>query len=163
MNTHLPLLRRFALVTVFFATVFMGGCGGGPTLAPVSGVVTLDGKPYPNAVVNFQPVATNGIDAPGLGSMAITDENGKFTLKYDNVKPGAVVGKHVIRIVTNGVFTAPQNEEGTGSDDELPKEAKVDPIPPEWFDPNNPKHFDVPAGGTDQANFAITSKKAKKK
>ena len=160
MTTRTP--ERGLLATLSVGLLALAGCGGGVTLAPVSGVVTLDGRPYPNAVVSFQPVGGTGNENPGRGSMAITDADGKYTLKYDNVEPGAVVGKHVVRIVTNGVFTGTQ-EEGTGSDDATPKNAKADPIPAEWFDPNNPKHFDVPKGGTDKANFDILSKKGKKK
>jgi hypothetical protein len=163
MISRIPKLGRFAVATVSLGLlVTAAGCGSGVKLAPVSGVVTFNGKAYPNAVVSFQPVGGKGNENPGRGSMAVTDADGKFTLKYDNVEPGAVVGKHVVRIVTNGVFTAAE-EEGTGSDDATPKNASADPIPPEWFDPNNPKHFDVPAGGTDQANFAIESKKPGKK
>jgi hypothetical protein len=153
--------RPSALASLALGVLALAGCGG-MKLAPVSGVVTLDGVPYPNAVVSFQPVGGQGNENPGRGSVAVTDAQGKFTLKYDNEEPGAVVGKHVVRVVTNGVFTAAQ--EGTGSDDAAPKNSKADPIPPEWFDPNNPKHFDVPAGGTDKANFDIvTPKKGKKK
>ena len=60
------------------------GCSGGPKFAPVSGVVTLDGKPYPKAVVSFQPVGTEGNPNPGRGSSAYTDENGRFVLMGDN-------------------------------------------------------------------------------
>ena len=52
---------------------------------------------------------------------------------------------------------------GTGSDDAAPPKSalKRDPIPGEWFDPDKPKNFEVPPGGTDQANFEITTKKKK--
>ena len=163
MTTRTPKPRRFVLAALSLASLAVAGCGDGIKLAPVSGVVTFNGAPYPNAVVSFQPVGGKGNENPGRGSMAVTDADGRFTLKYDNAEPGAVVGKHVVRIVTNGVFTADPQEEGTGSDDTTPTKSKADPIPPEWFDPNNPKHFDVPAGGTDKANFDILSKKPGKK
>ena len=47
----------------------------------------------------------------------------------------------------------------TGSADQWPAGTKppVDPIPREWSEPG--KDFDVPADGTDKANFDITTKK----
>lgn len=143
----------------------MVGCSGGPEFAPVSGVVTLDGKPYAKAVVSFQPIGTSDNPNPGRGSSAYTDENGRFVLKSDNDRDGAVVGKHRVRIMTRGndvVGQDPNAEEaaGTGSDDG--GKARVDPIPPEW-NALSDKEFVVPSGGTDQANFDIVTKKGKKK
>lgn len=163
MITRIPRITAFTALVL--GTLAVAGCGGGPKLAPVSGIVTVDGKPYPNAVVSFQPVAMKNGDNPGRGSVGKTDKDGKFTLKYEGQEPGAVVGKHVVRIVTDGVFGIEQDASktvGTGSDDYTPpKSVKADPIPPEWFDPNNPKHYEVPPGGTDKADFPITTKKKK--
>src|SRR5262245_18646743 len=107
------------------------GCSGGPKYAPVSGVITLDGKPYGNAVVSFQPIGEGGDPNPGRGSSAYTDENGRFVLKCVDGRDGAVVAKHRVRIMTRGneVFTA---DPSTGSDDAAPTNKAVDPIPPEW-------------------------------
>ena len=86
---HWPLCA--ALVAV------AAGCGG-EKLAPVSGVVTLDGAPLADASVTFQPVAQGGIDA-GSGSYAKTDAEGRYTLRtVTGDRRGAVVGKHVVRI-----------------------------------------------------------------
>ena len=138
------------------------GCSGGPDYAPVSGVVTLDGKPYPKAVVSFQPVGTEGNPNPGRGSSAYTDENGRFVLMCDNDIDGAVVGKHLVRIMTRGNDVVGQDREGLGSPDESPLKPNVDPIPPEW-NALSQKHFDVPSGGTDQANCDIVSRRGKAK
>ena len=50
------------------------GCSG-MSYAPVSGVVKLNGEPYPNAVVSFQPLGSADNTAPGRVSSAYTDEN----------------------------------------------------------------------------------------
>jgi hypothetical protein len=148
--TH-RLLTSAALVAGLLG---LAGCGGGPRLVPVSGVVTLDGKPYKGAVVSFQPIGSKDDDAPGRQSMGVTDEAGRFTLKYDGLEPGAVVGKHAIRIVTEGNYV-PGTTSETGSDDYTPPSSlKVDPIPASWNGLSD-KTFEVPAGGTDQANFDI--------
>ena len=136
------------------------GCsGGGPKFAPVSGVVKLDGKPYGKAVVSFQPIGTADNPNPGRGSSAYTDENGRFVLKSDKAD-GAVVGKHLVRIMTRGNEVVGQYPEG-GSPDETPLKREVDPIPPEW-NALSKVEFEVPSGGTDQANFDIVRVKKKR-
>jgi predicted small lipoprotein YifL len=157
-------ISRLALVIALAAAA---GCGGGPKYVPVSGVVTVDGQPYKNAVVSFQPVAAKDGVAAGRGSGAVTDEKGRFTLYADDGTPGAVAGKHRIRIQTqrasNEVFFDPQ----VGSPDNAPapaaKKGQVDPIPVEWYSDKVVKEFEVPADGTDKADFAITSIHAGKK
>lgn len=132
------------------------GCSGDVTFAPVSGVVTLDGKPYGKAVVSFQPIGSPDDPNPGRGSSAYTDANGRFELVSDDHQ-GAVVGKHRVRIMSVGELPGGPSPEG-GSSDETPINRPVDPIPPEWGALSE-KTFDVPAGGTDKANFDILTKK----
>jgi len=78
----------------------LAGCGDrGPRLVPVSGVVTLDGKPVADAGVMFKPAG----NLPPAS--ATTDAEGKFRLATLN-KPGAVLGEHRVSIVkqeTTGV------------------------------------------------------------
>lgn len=135
------------------------GCSGGPRFAPVSGVVTLDGKPYGKAVISFQPIGDAENPNPGRGSSAYTDDNGRFVLESDNNIKGAVVGRHRVRIMTRGNDVVGQDPAG-GSPDDAPARPKgvVDPIPPEW-NALSKEEFDVPPGGTDKANFDIVSKK----
>lgn len=147
-------IRSGAAVAMIAAVV---GCGGGAKLAPVSGTVMLDGKPYPNAVVSFQPIATKENPTPGRGSSAFTDEQGKFVLLYDDGSKGAVVGKHLVRIMTKGNNVVGQDKEG-GSDDGAAPRKDVDPIPPEW-NAASKVEFDVPAAGTDKADFDIKTRK----
>ena len=140
------------------ALVAVVGCSGGAKFAPVSGVVTLDGKPYPKAVITFQPVGTEANPNPGRGSSAYTDENGRFVLKCDNRINGAVIGKHLVRIMTRGNDVVGQSPEGGTPDESLPPGRQLDPIPPEW-NALSKVHFDVLPGGTDKADFAIVSRK----
>lgn len=75
-----------------------------PFLVPVSGTVTLDGKPLAKALVRFQPIPEPGAKpnlylATPVGS---TDENGKYELLYLVVNDkrifGAPLGKHMVVI-----------------------------------------------------------------
>ena len=159
---------RKAMMAVAFAAAAVGvGCSGNSAYAPVSGIVTVDGKPYGKAVVTLQPFGTKENPNPGRGSSAYTDENGKFVLNTDDGHGGAVVGKHRVRIMSRGNDVV-GFDPATGSPDgdvaapAKPGSANVDPIGPEW-NANSEKEFDVPAGGTDKANFDIISVKAKKK
>jgi hypothetical protein len=125
------------------------GCGSSDpyAYAPVSGRVTLNGKALPNATVSFQPVAT-GTSTPGTGSSAITDSDGRYTLEVvgKSIK-GAVVGKHKVRI---DLPHPPENP----SDD---RQKKVKHLPSKYSGKNTELQFDVPAGGTDAANFDLKS------
>ena len=148
-------------LTFSAALMILVGCSNDPKSALVSGVVTVDGKPYPNAVVSFQPVGTKENPAPGRGSSAYTNENGRYEMISAGGGEGAIVGKQRVRIMTRGdEVERPLLEGGSSSDETNPKKITVDPIPPEWNSAST-KEFDVPAGGTDQANFDIISRKRK--
>lgn len=133
------------------------GCAGNGKYAKVSGIVTFNGKAYKNAVVSFQPIGTKDNPNPGRGSSGVTDEAGRFTLMTDDGHAGAVVGKHRVRIVTQG-NTGGGYDPTLGSPDNTDTRTQVDPIPPEWHEKST-KEFEVPPEGTDQANFHIVTKK----
>lgn len=65
-----------------------------PPQHPVSGTVTLDGKPLTGAGVMFLPRG----DTRGTGAMGMTDDAGKYTLKTDFGGPGAPEGEFAVTI-----------------------------------------------------------------
>jgi hypothetical protein len=134
------------------------GCGEKSKYVPVSGVVRVNGKPYPNAMVYFQPVGSKEDPNPGRGSTAKTDESGRFVLKTEDDKDGAVVGKHQIKVRTYENNNMVGYDPAKGSSDRQPEppRGKVDPIPADWRSIGD-HTFEVPAGGTDQANFDISN------
>jgi hypothetical protein len=142
----------------------VGGCGGSGKFAKVSGVVTLDGVPYKNAIVSFQPLG-DGNPNPGRGSTGLTDENGRYTLTTDDGHTGAVIGKHRIRIrtrVNDAMNVAADPSLGTPDGVVNPprgKKPEIEYIPEEWFADHTTKEYVVPPEGTDKADFAITRKK----
>jgi hypothetical protein len=90
-NRNLRMRLAFGMMVLLAA-----GCGqSGPEVAPVKGRVTLDGRPLPNAVVQFQP--DEGKRPSGGG----TDENGEYELYYKRAVVGARVGQHTVRILTS--------------------------------------------------------------
>src|SRR5690242_11930690 len=78
--------------------ILLAGCSSEPyQVAPVSGRITLDGKPVEKVAVMFQPVASEGNINPGPGSYGITDADGRYTLKLIGVeRPGAAMGHHKV-------------------------------------------------------------------
>jgi hypothetical protein len=76
----------------------VAGCGQKnpnlPAQYPVSGTVTLDGKPLAGAGVMFLPRG----ETRGTGAMGTTDEAGKYTLKTDYGGPGAPEGEFAVTI-----------------------------------------------------------------
>lgn len=141
-----------ATAAALLATVVLGavGCGKGSArkVVPVSGTVTIDGKPAPNIAVVFQPIST-GKEEAGMGSTGVTDAQGRFTLTLTGTekRPGAVVGKH--RVTFSGA--ADQRAET----DDTVRPGTPDPIPAKYRE--KPLEFEVPAGGTDKANFNLES------
>jgi hypothetical protein len=133
------------LALTLAATV--AGCGGS-SIVPVSGVVKVDGTPYKDAVVTFQPFGTKDNPNPGRGSSGVTDAQGRFTLIYDGERPGALVGMHRVRIFTDFKVLS----KGT---------QRAERIPMEWHEKSE-KTFVVPDSGTDQANFAIVTRRPPK-
>jgi hypothetical protein len=121
------------------------GCGRKQLeLAPLSGVVTVQGKPLANVSVVFQPVAKPGRSGEaGFGSSAITDSNGRFQLRTLDNRSGAVVGRHVVRLALQNPQTLDSDEWGAAR---IPS-----PLPPRAADGS--LTFEVPAGGSDKAKF----------
>ena len=123
------------------------GCGGRAfEMAPVAGTVTLDGQSLADAKVVFQPMAAEGTTDAGAGSVGTTDASGKFTLTCVDDRPGAVVGKHRVSIST---YKGDETAEGMVTI----AEEKV----PEKYNEETTLTFEVPSGGTDAANFDLTS------
>ena len=74
----------------------MIGCGGGvdlPELYQLSGIVTHQGKPIPNAVIVM--TSTSG----GRPSYGNADENGHFTMAYTQDAPGVTAGENLVTLM----------------------------------------------------------------
>lgn len=82
------------------------GCGGG--LVPVTGVVTLDGRPVGGAMVLFVPEDHRGQPAQG-----VTAVDGTFTLST-RMKQGAAAGDYKV-LVTKTSGTLPPGADPSSS------------------------------------------------
>lgn len=128
--------------------LLLAGCNSDAyELAPVSGVVTLDGKSVPGALVNFQPMAKDGT-SPGPGSTGRCDETGRYELSTVHDEPGAVVGTHRVRIYSYSPESPVSQDSGVG----LPREQF-----PNRFNYGSKLTFEIESGGTEAADFKLVT------
>ncbi|EAQ77980.1 hypothetical protein DSM3645_16070 [Blastopirellula marina DSM 3645] len=81
---------------IIAATGCFGGGSGGPELAKVTGVVTVNGKPVESIQVLFEP------QSEARASRGKTDSDGKFEVYYNLNQPGAVLGEHHVQFELKG-------------------------------------------------------------
>lgn len=91
------MLRTRQLRAATLALLSLGpllqGCNSNPTVAPVSGHVTLDGEPLKFGTVMFQAVSGGQPATAKIGS------DGSFTLSTYGTDDGAPIGQHRVRVV----------------------------------------------------------------
>ncbi|MDR3638002.1 MAG: hypothetical protein P4L84_29620 [Isosphaeraceae bacterium] len=174
-------MRRLvpALMLAVVSPGWLAGCGSENfTLAPTSGRVTVDGQPVAGLRIAFEPIGSSERPAPGPEAIGVTDGEGRFTLSTMSESPrqGAVVGKCRVRI-----WTLPSNQEDALFDDQNPAYNPVEEIKvlkqrirsggrsktkvnrpthalPLRYNDNTELSFEVPHGGTDKADFQLSSK-----
>lgn len=121
------------------------GCNSGPEIGDVSGVVTLDGRPVSGAKVRFIPVhQPEHPEASKMMAIGVTDSEGGYSLVIYNGPDGAVVGENRVWI-------------STAVEDENSSKLVVPEKIPYEYNVSSKLMFDVPAEGTDNADFALTS------
>jgi hypothetical protein len=131
--------RKYFILLFGFALA--AGCGSGGN--PVEGKVTLDGAPLSGVHVAFFPAGAS-VNDPTL-FRGVTDESGHFALRnpIEN-SAGAPQGKYRVSLTT--AVAGPNDDETT-------------PLPPERVPAKyRTQEFEVPAGGTTEANFELTSR-----
>lgn len=126
------------------------GCSERPYgVAPVAGVVTLDGEPLAGGVVNFQPIAAKQTTSPGPGSTGRLGPDGRFTLELLDGSPGAVIGKHRVRIYSVAA------EGPAAGDTDAPGRPRE--RVPARYNYQTELTITVPAEGTSSADFPLVS------
>lgn len=114
---------KFDILPIGFALLVMSfaGCGKtGAELAPVTGRITLDGKPLEKADILFQP---DGSKPPSAGR---ADADGRYELAYKRGVMGGSVGSNTVRItISPDVVANPPNIPARyNTESELKKEVK---------------------------------------
>ena len=131
---------RASLITCLTVVAFAGCSSDLPPLAPLTGTITLDGKPFANGSLMFSPVAG------GRPSVAETNAQGEFEALYQLGIPGAIIGKHSV------MFEAGGSDEPLSEEDEMNLHKK-NPGPPKNFK-ISPTEVEVQKGGT-VVNFTL--------
>jgi len=103
------------------------GCDSGPSLVPVSGVVTLNDKPLTSGTVIYHPDKAKGNKFGGLSVGEINDK-GEYTLQT-NGKPGAPVGPCKVTVTSTGSAEVPDNTKPSTKSPVNPTYATVELTP----------------------------------
>ena len=103
-----------AMIAIAAALLAGPGCGGGPKLVPVSGTITLNGKPLEDAEVSFIPFPEN--PDPKTPGADRTGPEGNYKPKY-NGRFGLAPGKYKVLVSKTAVAITNLN---------LPKEIMMD-------------------------------------
>jgi len=102
--------KRWPLRFVFLA--LLAGCGKPPIAhVPVTGQITLDGRPVPGLGVAFNPTG----DTPGDGGRCVTRDDGHYQLSALRGQAGVVAGTYdvTIAVVPGGILKMNEAEQNT--------------------------------------------------
>jgi len=128
---------RVTAAVSLMVLLVLGGCGRkGPIMVPVSGTVTLDGKPMPDGIIYFKTIVEGSVD-----QMQIKD--GKFAGKVE-------VGDRRVEICRYGL--GPPIKMGNG---EIPN--KIETLPARYNDASK-LTATVTKRGPNEFTFAVESK-----
>ena len=147
----LPARTILALLSIALAAPLIAGCGSTVPVAPVHGVVTLDGKPLAFGAVVFTPLAEGDNKQVGKPAYGEIDPDGTFTLGTFGDADGALVGVHRATIMGD-----------TNSDDGPPPgttetRAARAAKPPFKMVRVTDRTFDVVAGAENQFTIELSS------
>lgn len=127
----------------------VAGCGDNRfAVVPVEGQVKLNGQPLVDAFVTFDPRSKQDDRVAGPGSFGKTDSNGMFALETYDGRTGAVLAEHQVSIRT--MLTE------RGADGRL-KVVREELLPSKYHE-STQLVFEVPAGGTSNADFDLETK-----
>lgn len=90
---------KLTSVSLLVFSVFLMGCSDAREgMGTVTGTITLDGSPLPDAAVEFTS------EQGGRASYGRTDSDGYYELMATRTAKGAAVGAHKVRITTEDVI-----------------------------------------------------------
>lgn len=132
------------------ALAFVGlaaGCGSRENLAPVEGIVRLNGAPLSRGIVTFLPQA-------GRSASGAIGNDGTFELGTYDKADGALVGQHQVTITATQGPTGPPNFDVDRPSAPAPQAV----VPARYAVAGNGLTFDVKSGETNRAEFELTNK-----
>lgn len=168
MNKIYAISNFNGLTIVLFGIAILSfvGCGDS-SIAPVSGKVTVDGKPVEGIRLVFSPMPTGDETDPGPWSSGLTNAAGEYSLATRYKDNGAVVGQHTVAFVYDGadkisIYRELLREAKADGDKAGVDAAKKQIADHNALQASRPKaageyteKFEVPLGGTAEANFQL--------
>ena len=106
-RTYQQSRSRATILLTLLGFVWLGiGCSGddSPRLVPVSGHVTVDGKPLTSGTVTLRPDKSQG-NTYGGEPLGDINEQGEYTI-LTRGKPGAPLGKYKVTVTSSGPITS---------------------------------------------------------
>jgi len=100
-------------VLACLGAIAVAGCGKKPPLAQVEGTVRLDGRPLADALVCFLPDPDRGTSGPR--SVAVTDDSGRYRLRCDDQRDGAVLGWHRVLLEDMLLYSVSRQDRAGGA------------------------------------------------
>ena len=91
------------------------GCDSRPSVAPVRGVVKMDGKPLPGGRVMFSPIASGDEKIVGKSAIGQIQKDGSFVLSTYEDGDGALIGSHHPTVMENRQEDDPNSKHPTVS------------------------------------------------
>ena len=159
MRTGLAVGHSIGAVLV---SLSLAGCGGGgdpvapANLAPVSGTITMGGKPAGNVLVTIVPTGST----KGTGGWGKTDESGPFKVLHQSQKEGVEPGEYM---AVFSLYVKPDGQPLPPNTSPVDAMA-VQAIPAPWSSPatESPKQrVTVPKDGTSSLAFDLPAPKVK--
>ena len=157
---------NLTIVLLGIAIMSCAGCGDS-SIAPVSGKVTVDGKPVAGIRLVFSPIFIEGQNDPGPWSSGLTNEAGDYSLETRYKDNGAVIGKHTVSFVYDDIGNIDTYRELLREARQAGDQAAMDAVEKDIADYNarqkaRPKaagdyteKFEVLPKGTTEANFDL--------
>lgn len=102
------MVRPRRLRLLLLAAVLAAGCAPQVPLGEVEGTVRLDGQPLGNVLLRFLPDPDHGTAGPL--SAAAADAEGRFRLRCDDQRDGAVVGWHRVVVEDLLPYAVPRDD-----------------------------------------------------
>jgi hypothetical protein len=140
-------LAAFGTMTLVALAIFGTGCKGNSERVPISGRVTMDGKPIEAGSINFEPIDKKG---QSTGAVIV---NGEYQITGKN---SPIPGTKVVRI-SAGRKTGRRIPAGEPS----PPDAMVDEIKqyiPAIYNSQSTLTCEVPSQGSKQIDFDLKSR-----
>lgn len=116
---------RYPALGLFIALagcVLVAGCSKGsqrPKTYPVTGTVTLNGKPVEGATVTFVPKEPATGTPPPQAASAVTDANGRYAIGTFATGDGAIPGEYLVKVTKYRVPQAQQPQAGEDPQSEM--------------------------------------------